>query len=112
MPWLSLASAVCADARNASSARTASGWAEVAATPPENTVVIWIAGGRGPMTSMPGFDALRKQQEAFLKSMMGGVAGWPGASSGPEQEPATEKGEDLAEIRKQLAELQAKLSKL
>lgn len=65
-----------------------------------------------PMASVPGFDALRKQQEAFLKTMMGGVPGWPGASSGPEPEAAEEKGEDLAEIRKQLAELQAKLSKL
>ncbi len=65
-----------------------------------------------PMASVPGFEAMRKQQEAFLKSMMGGMPGWPGASSGPEPEPTEEKGEDLAEIRKQLAELQAKLSKL
>ncbi|WP_112308751.1 polyhydroxyalkanoate synthesis repressor PhaR [Pseudogemmobacter bohemicus] len=65
-----------------------------------------------PMASVPGFDALRKQQEAFLKTLMGGVSGWPGASSGPEPEATEEKGEDLADIRKQLAELQAKLSKL
>ncbi|MCB5409905.1 polyhydroxyalkanoate synthesis repressor PhaR [Pseudogemmobacter faecipullorum] len=67
-----------------------------------------------PMVTMPGFDALRKQQEAFLKTMMGG---WP-AGTGPEAEPAessaatSAKGEDIADIRKQLAELQAKLSKL
>lgn len=65
-----------------------------------------------PMASVPGFEALRKQQEAFLKSMMGGMAGWPGASSGPAPEEPAGKDEDIAEIRRQLAELQAKLSKL
>ncbi|NPD13960.1 polyhydroxyalkanoate synthesis repressor PhaR [Xinfangfangia sp. D13-10-4-6] len=65
-----------------------------------------------PMASMPGFEAMRKQQEAFLKSMMGGMPGWPGATSSPAPETEEEKDEDLAEIRKQLAELQAKLSKL
>ena len=34
-----------------------------------------------PMATVPGFEALRKQQEAFLKSMMGGMPGWTG--SGP-----------------------------
>ncbi|VDC28575.1 polyhydroxyalkanoate synthesis repressor PhaR [Pseudogemmobacter humi] len=65
-----------------------------------------------PMVSVPGFEALRKQQEAFLKSMMGGMAAWPGASSGPAPEEPADKNEDIAEIRRQLAELQAKLSKL
>ena len=65
-----------------------------------------------PMASMPGFDALTRQQQTFLKTMMGG---W-NAGSGPEMEagPAragTEK-DDLAQIKKQLAELQSKLSKL
>lgn len=65
-----------------------------------------------PMASLPGFDALRKQQEAFLKTVMtGGVPGWPG-STGPAPEPAGEKADDITEIKKQLAELQAKLSKL
>jgi polyhydroxyalkanoate synthesis repressor PhaR len=59
-----------------------------------------------PMASLPGFDALRKQQEAFLKSMMGGWTA-PPASSG---EPP--RADDIAEIKRQLAELQAKLSKL
>lgn len=64
-----------------------------------------------PMAAMPGFEALRKQQEAFLKTMMGGMPGW--ASSGPAREDeAPAKGDDLAEIKKQLAELQSKLSKL
>ena len=64
-----------------------------------------------PMATMPGFEAMRKQQEAFLKSMMGGVPGWTG-TSGPEPEGAEGRPDDIAEIRKQLAELQAKLSKL
>ena len=69
-----------------------------------------------PMSSMPGFEALRRQQEMFLKAMS---AGWPG-SSGPAREegedtPATEgteNGSDMNEIRRQLAELQKKISKL
>ncbi|WP_395543159.1 polyhydroxyalkanoate synthesis repressor PhaR [Neotabrizicola sp. sgz301269] len=70
-----------------------------------------LAAFPNPMTSMPGYEALRKQQEAFLKTMMGGVPGW--ASSGPEREDAGEgKPDDIADIKKQLAELQAKLSKL
>ena len=70
-----------------------------------------------PMASMPGFEAMRKQQEAFMKSMMGGMPGWPAGSSGPEPEEG-EKAEgrggqgELDAIKKQLAELQAKLSKL
>ena len=64
-----------------------------------------------PMAAVPGFDALRKQQEVFLKSMMGGLPGW--AASGPaREEDSADKPDDIAEIKKQLAELQAKLSKL
>ena len=64
-----------------------------------------------PMATMPGFEAMRKSQEAFLKSVMGGVPGWgPAASTGSATDD--EKPEDLAEIKRQLAELQAKLSKL
>jgi polyhydroxyalkanoate synthesis repressor PhaR len=69
-----------------------------------------------PMASMPGFDALQRQQQAFLKTILGGFSG----SSGPEpEEGATPKSkpsgtaeDDIAAIRKQLAELQAKLSRL
>ncbi len=65
-----------------------------------------------PMAAMPGFEAMRKQQEAFMKSMMGGMPGW--SATGPQAEPATEKSgsDDLAQIKQQLAELQKKLSKL
>jgi len=73
-----------------------------------------------PMASMPGFEALQRQQQAFLRSMMGGMAG----SSGPQMDEddgaeAKTKGkgkapeaDDLAQIKKQLAELQSKLSKM
>jgi polyhydroxyalkanoate synthesis repressor PhaR len=75
-----------------------------------------LAGIPNPMASVPGFEAMRKQQEAFLKTMMGGMAGMPGwGGSGPdkeEPEAAKEKPEDLADIKRQLAELQQKLSKL
>ena len=54
------------------------------------------------------------EQEAFMKVFMGGMPGWSG--SGPAKE-ATEgdapaKGDDIADIKRQLAELQKKLSKL
>lgn len=73
-----------------------------------------------PMAKMPGFDALQRQQQMFLKAMMGG---WRGGASGPEpdevnvltpSEPAPGGGEnqDMAEIRRQLAELQKRISKL
>lgn len=64
-----------------------------------------------PLAAMPGFDLMRQQQEAFMKAMMGGVPGW--GSSGPAREDeAAPKGDELAEIKAQLAALQSKLSKL
>jgi polyhydroxyalkanoate synthesis repressor PhaR len=66
-----------------------------------------------PMAAVPGFEALRKQQEAFLKTMMGGLPGWGASGPGREDEaPAPSSADDLSEIKKQLAELQQKLSKL
>jgi len=63
-----------------------------------------------PMAAMPGYEAMKAQQQAFLKAMTGG---WAGGSS-PEAETAEEPGktEDLDDIKKQLAELQEKLSKM
>ncbi|MFN3273084.1 MAG: polyhydroxyalkanoate synthesis repressor PhaR [Paracoccus sp. (in: a-proteobacteria)] len=72
-----------------------------------------------PMATMPGFDALQRQQQMFLKAMMGG---WRGGS-GPEPDEMTDagaappdgaapEGQDMAEIRRQLAELQKRISKL
>ena len=65
----------------------------------------------GPMAAMPGFEAMRAQQKAFLNA----VSGWS-ASSGPEREDtASDKPgqtEEMNEIKRQLADLQAKMSKL
>ena len=60
-----------------------------------------------PLSGMPGFDAMRAQQEAFMKAMTGG---WPSAKD--TAKPAEQSREDLDDIKQQLAELQAKLSKL
>ena len=66
-----------------------------------------------PLSAMPGFEAMRKQQEAFLKSIMGGVPGWspPNSSQESDAEPSKDS-EELRDIKAQLAELQKKLSKL
>ncbi|GAA6189227.1 polyhydroxyalkanoate synthesis repressor PhaR [Litorivita sp. NS0012-18] len=74
-----------------------------------------------PMAKLPGFEALQAQQKAFMKAMTGGMP-WP---SGPEQEAKAAKsdaadpapsagkgGEDLDQIKQQLAALQEQLSKL
>lgn len=69
-----------------------------------------------PLAKMPGFEAMQAQQQAFLKTIMGG---WQRSSSTvPEPDEAAKpkaKGrddDDLAAIKKQLADLQSKLSKL
>jgi len=68
-----------------------------------------------PMAKIPGFEAMKAQQEAFLKAMTGGMtgatgSGWTGAREEPK--PSSSGGEELDEIKKQLADLQDKLSKL
>jgi len=63
-----------------------------------------------PLSAMPGFEAMRKQQEAFMKTMMGGVPGWSQPTPEPKSEATT--AEELAEIKRQFAELQKKLSQL
>ncbi|MEQ8897364.1 MAG: polyhydroxyalkanoate synthesis repressor PhaR [Roseovarius sp.] len=61
---------------------------------------------------MPGMDAMRAQQEAFLKAMTGQMK-MPGMPSGPVAGgDEGESSEDLDEIKKQLADLQDKLSKM
>lgn len=89
-----------------------------------------------PMSNVPGFEAMQRQQQAFLRALMGG---WPGGASGPELDedapeaapkaegkaaggkkaetaakkpPAPADNQDMTEIRKQLAELQKRISKL
>ncbi len=60
---------------------------------------------------IPGMDALRAQQEKFLKAMTGGLSGTWTAPEADAPKP-DETSEDLEDIKKQLAELQEKLSKL
>ncbi|SEW22769.1 polyhydroxyalkanoate synthesis repressor PhaR [Cognatiyoonia koreensis] len=59
-----------------------------------------------PMAAMPGFEAMRAQQEAFFKAMTGGIISAPGA------EPKKGGGDDLTDIKDQLASLQEKLNKM
>jgi polyhydroxyalkanoate synthesis repressor PhaR len=69
------------------------------------------------MKKMPGFDAMQRQQQAFLETMMAGwtampgMAGQPKAPEGEAPKPDT-PDEDLTEIRRQLSALEAKLSKM
>ncbi len=69
-----------------------------------------------PLAGIPGMDAMRAQQEAFLKAMTGGMQAMntmPAADDETEAGTAQKEGEeDLDAIKKQLAELQNKLSKL
>ncbi len=77
-----------------------------------------------PLAAMPGFEAMQAQQQAFVKALMGGWAGGgQGADdaqpdtaersgAGKPKAPQDDTSEELAEIRAQLAELQAKLAGL
>lgn len=66
-----------------------------------------------PIAKIPGFEAMQAQQEAFLRAMTGGLSeGWSGGAKDETSEEDSEKGEDLDAIKAQLADLQAKLSKL
>jgi len=79
-------------------------------------------GSMNPMTKMPGFEAMQAQQEAFMKAMTGGwvkksdeaeAGGAEPKDAAPKGKAATaEDGEELDEIKQQLASLQSKLSKL
>ncbi|GGE50541.1 polyhydroxyalkanoate synthesis repressor PhaR [Actibacterium pelagium] len=59
-----------------------------------------------PMSGVPGFEAMQKQQEAFLKAMTGGWAG------GTKPEGEESDASEIDTIKAQLSELQEKLSKL
>lgn len=63
-----------------------------------------------PISKVPGFEAVQAQQEAFVKAMTSGIGNnW----TGPDKDTNADNGEeDLDDIKKQLTELQAKLSKL
>ena len=68
-----------------------------------------------PLSAMPGFDAMRAQQEAFMKAMTGGISGWSAPVEDDEDgggAAAPKANDELAVIRQQLAELQSQLKKL
>jgi len=65
-----------------------------------------------PVGAMPGFEAMKAQQQAFIKAMTGGMAAWPSGPAAEDDEDDPAKPGDLDEIRKQLADLQAQLAKL
>lgn len=72
-----------------------------------------------PMAKMPGFEAIQAQQAAFFKALTSAMpSAMPGAMPGTTRaepkapaEDADDQGE-LDSIKRELAELQAKLSKL
>jgi polyhydroxyalkanoate synthesis repressor PhaR len=64
-----------------------------------------------PLTAMPGMEAMRAQQEAFMKAMTRGELPKLGSSM-PEKDSPGDTEEEIDEIKKQLADLQAKLSKM
>ena len=72
------------------------------------------------MSKMPGFEAMQRQQQAFMQSMMTGWPHVPGHDAGKEPEasdekpkaPASADGEDLNDIKRQLAALEEKLAEL
>ncbi len=61
-----------------------------------------------PMANMPGFDMMKAQQEAFMKAMTGGVT----TPETPVETSDENKESELAQIKEQLAELQAMMSKI
>ncbi|SMH35099.1 polyhydroxyalkanoate synthesis repressor PhaR [Maritimibacter sp. HL-12] len=73
-----------------------------------------------PMATMPGFEAMQAQQQAFLKAMMKGWGTADDAGEGNANESAkssakdekSDKDAEIDAIKKQLAELQSKLSGL
>ncbi len=64
-----------------------------------------------PMASMPGFEAMKAQQEAFVKAM---TSGWsaPEAEAETKSEAPKDGESELDVIKRQLAELNSKLSNL
>ena len=64
--------------------------------------------GMNSMNTMPGFEAMKAQQEAFMKAF-----GWSSAEQTP-SEPAKNAGgsDDLDAIKAQLSALQDQLSKM
>lgn len=69
-----------------------------------------------PMAGMPGYEAMKAQQQAFMKAMTGGLgSNWSGPSQ-DDVDDGTEGKDDaqteLDEIRSQLAAMQEQLAKI
>lgn len=63
-----------------------------------------------PMGTMPGFEAMRAQQEAFFQTMLGGKAQ---SEADTDRSTAKDQGsEELDELKRQLAEMREKFSKI
>ena len=71
-----------------------------------------------PIGTIPGFEAIKTQQETFIKAMTGGMTeGWserdkPSESATSGAEATSGNSEDLDEIKRQLADLQTKLNRM
>lgn len=68
-----------------------------------------------PMAAMPGFEAMKVQQEAFIKAMTGRMGnGWSGplADDDDTAKDGDDASSELDEIRSQLAAMQAQLAKM
>ena len=71
-----------------------------------------------PIANIPGFEAIKTQQETFIKAMTGGMTvGWserdkPSESATSGAEATSGNSEDLDEIKRQLADLQTKLNRM
>ena len=71
-----------------------------------------------PIANIPGFEAIKTQQEAFIKAMTGGMTEvWserdkPSESATSGAEATSGNSEDLNEIKRQLADLQTKLNRM
>ncbi len=68
-----------------------------------------------PLSAMPGYDAMKAQQEAFVKAMTGGMGtpGWSGPAPDDSAAPDPKQPvEDLDDIRAQLAAMQEQLAKM
>lgn len=68
-----------------------------------------------PLSTMPGYDAMKAQQETFMKAMSNGMgkAGWSAPSGEDNAAPEAKKStQDLDEIRAQLVAMQEQLAKM
>ncbi|OSP54293.1 polyhydroxyalkanoate synthesis repressor PhaR [Pseudoruegeria sp. SK021] len=66
----------------------------------------------GTMSPLSGFEAMQRQQKAFLAKMMPGWPGGEGDATPAEPEPAAAAPNEIEDIKRELSELKAKLAKL